>query len=192
MARKKKKNHITLFKKDGCTIFDGTLFLRPVHLSQAAHIFKHHHFYIYIKNILNNTVASKRTSEHDVNMAALNTGPHVFLFCFVLKNGKKTNTLWLQLVGATTATSRKAWAMANKKKGTTVGGYVLVNSCKCHLTSHTTVNTSMIVQLAYHRLYNRPASPLSCLCSSSCSSPLLNKKTNLALLIHFKMGHEEY
>ena len=87
--------------------------------------------------------------------------------------------MWLHLVGATTATSRKAWAMANKttkKKGTTVGGYVLVNSCKCHLTSHTTVNTSMIVQLAYHRLYNRPASPLSCLCSSSCSSPLLNKK----------------
>lgn len=43
------------------------------------------------------------------------------------------------------------------------------------LTSHTTVNTSKIVQLAYHRLYNRPASPLSCLCSSSCSSPLLNE-----------------
>lgn len=43
------------------------------------------------------------------------------------------------------------------------------------LTSHTTVNTSRIVQLAYHKLYNRPASPLSCLCSSSCSSPLLNE-----------------
>lgn len=43
------------------------------------------------------------------------------------------------------------------------------------LTSHTTVNTRRTVQLAYHKLYNRPASPLSCLCSSSCSSPLLNE-----------------
>lgn len=41
-----------------------------------------------------------------------------------------------------------------------------------YLISHTTV---MIAPVAYHRLYNRPASPLSCLCSSSCSSPLLNE-----------------
>ena len=89
MAREKKITLLCL-KKDGCTIFDGTLFLSPVHLSQAAHSFKHHHVY-NIKNILNNTVASKRTSEHDVNMAALNTGPHVFsfVFCFLRMEKKK-------------------------------------------------------------------------------------------------------
>ena len=110
-----KKITLLCLKKDGCTIFDGTLFLSPVHLSQAAHSFKHHHVY-NIKNILNNTVASKRTSEHDVNMAALNTGPHVFsfVFCFLRMEKKKKNTLWLHLVGAKTATSRKAWAMAKK------------------------------------------------------------------------------
>lgn len=59
-------------------------------------------------------------------------------------------------------------------KGRTVGGYVPVTHANVwSSTQHS--NSGMMVQLAYHRLYNRPASPLSCLCSSSCSSPLLNK-----------------
>lgn len=74
-------------------------------------------------------------------------------------------------------------AMTNK--GTTVGGFVLVTHAN---VSHTTVNTSMIVRLAYHKLYNRPASPLSCLCSSSCSSALLNEnKSGVVNLLQWEI-----
>lgn len=59
-------------------------------------------------------------------------------------------------------------------KGRTVGGFVPVSHANVwSSTQHS--HSGTMVQLAYHRLYNRPASPLSCLCSSSCSSPLLNK-----------------
>lgn len=62
-----------------------------------------------------------------------------------------------------------AWAMTNRRCG-----WIRARiSCRCMLHQHQ--YDWLIVQSAYHKLYNRPASPLSCLCSSSCSSPLLNK-----------------
>lgn len=55
----------------------------------------------------------------------------------------------------------------------TVGGFVLETHANVSDITHQL--TAEGSQLAYHKLYNRPASPLSCLWSSSCSSPLLNK-----------------
>jgi hypothetical protein len=54
-----------------------------------------------------------------------------------------------------------------------LSGYVL--EVHAHVTYITPQWHQYDCTVAYHKLYNRPASPLSRLCSSSCSSPLLNK-----------------
>lgn len=136
-------------------IFDGCSTLLPAATTGCTHFTHRGHRWLRKPS----AESPGEDSDHDVNMAMLT----VHQMSHQMNGCNPT-------CGSNNMFEPERWAT----KGGTVGGFVPVTHANVwSSTQHS--NSGMMVQLAYHRLYNRPASPLSCLCSSSCSSPLLNK-----------------